>query len=53
MILILILSHSFVLCAISMFGIMGNIIPASCMNLMYGKKMIPEMLSPIVSSSSG
>ena len=35
---------------------MGNIVPASCVNLMSGKKMLPElgpeMLCPIASTSS-
>ena len=57
MILILILFHNFVLCAIVMFWNMGNIVSASCVNVMsWKKKMVselgPEMLCPIVSSSS-
>ena len=56
MILILILIHNFVLCAIVMFWIMGNIVPASSVNLMSGKKLVselgPKMLCSIVSSSS-
>ena len=51
------MAHNFALYAIVMFWIISNIVPISCVNLMSGRKLEPElrpeMLWPIVSASSG